>query len=184
LAIERLTKADIIEYFKTFISPQSPQRAKLCIHLLAQGQAIAAKMTDAEKLNTLQEKLSEMLEEEDVEVDPEKLGARIKAIDPSTATAESVSKVILAYLMEDAELDEDEVAELMQTGQAAMGALLASAGLQQPVEMEKAVPIQGVASKKAVVIDDVQAYKTQLQTTTGPQPVKHITEFEELEPKL
>jgi insulysin len=182
--IAKLTKADIVDYFKTIISPQSTRRAKLCIHLLAQGQANAAKMTNAEKLNTLQEKLSEMLEEEDVEVDPKKLSARIKTIDPATANAESVSKVIIAYLTEDADLDEEEVAELMETGQAAMGALMASAGLQQPVELEKAEPIPDTASKEAVVIKDVQAYKAQLQTTTGPQPVKHITEFEELEPKL
>lgn len=34
------------------------------------------------------------------------------------------------------------------------------------------------------VITDVRAFKSKLQVSSGPQPVKHISEFEELDSKL
>jgi insulysin len=34
------------------------------------------------------------------------------------------------------------------------------------------------------IITDVREFKSKLQVSAGPQPVKHISEFEELEPKL
>ena len=35
--IEPLTKAEMIEFFKHYISPNSPHRSKLSVHLLAQS---------------------------------------------------------------------------------------------------------------------------------------------------
>jgi insulysin len=37
---------------------------------------------------------------------------------------------------------------------------------------------------KPFVITDVRQYKSMLQVSAGPQPVKHISEFEELDAKL
>lgn len=37
---------------------------------------------------------------------------------------------------------------------------------------------------KPFVITDVRQFKSMLQVTAGPQPVKHISEFEELDSKL
>jgi len=34
------------------------------------------------------------------------------------------------------------------------------------------------------IITDVRAFKSKLQVSAGPQPVKHISEFEELDSKL
>lgn len=34
------------------------------------------------------------------------------------------------------------------------------------------------------IITDVREYKSKLQISAGPQPVKHISEFEELDSKL
>src|ERR1700760_3406331 len=182
--IEKLTKNDIIEFFKTYMSPKSPNRAKLSVHLLAQGQAQAANMSPSEKLAKLQEKLSELLEEQEIPVDNEKLHARIKTIDPSTGNADTVIQVMVAYLVKDLGIDEEEVEELVEQGPAMLGSVLASAGMQSDVEMDDKPAVNGAATSNAVLIKDVRAYKAQLQTTSGPQPYKHITEFEDLEPKL
>ena len=182
--IEPLTKKDIVDFFKSYMSPHSTNRAKLCVHLLAQGQAEAAKMSTSEKRAKLQEKVTELLEEQEIPVDEKKLSARIETIDPATATADTVAKTITDHLIEDVELEEEDVEEFMEQGQAMLGSLLVSAGMQQPVQIEDKPAVNGAAQLKAVVIKDVHAYKATLQTTTGPQPIKHITEFEEIEPKL
>jgi insulysin len=166
------------------MSPKSSTRAKLSVHLLAQGQAEAANMSSSEKLAKLQEKLSELLEEQEIPVDKDKLHARIETIDPSTATTEIVLKAVVAYLVEDLEFEEEDVEELKEQGQAMLGGILASAGMQQDVEITDKSNVNGTPENNAVVIKDVRSYKAQLQTTTGPQPIKHITEFEDLEPKL
>jgi insulysin len=182
--IEKLTKKDIVDFFNTFMSPKSPSRAKLSVHLLAQGQAQAANMSSSEKLAKLQEKLTELLEEQEIPVDKDKLHARIKTIDPSTGNADTVLQVMVAYLVKDLGIDEEEVEELMEQGQAMLGGVLASAGMQTELEMGDKPAVNGSATSNAIVIKDVRAYKAQLQTTSGPQPYKHITEFEDLEPKL
>lgn len=40
--IKTLTKADMIEFYKHYIHPESPARAKIAIHLIAQGTAPSA----------------------------------------------------------------------------------------------------------------------------------------------
>ena len=54
MAIQQLTKKDIFDFYETFISPKSEFRAKVSVHLVAQGQDNAAKMPPAEKLAALE----------------------------------------------------------------------------------------------------------------------------------
>jgi insulysin len=46
-ALEPLSKNDIIEFFNTNFSPSSEQRAKVSVHLIAQGSSVAATTEDA-----------------------------------------------------------------------------------------------------------------------------------------
>lgn len=162
------------------MSTKSTKRTKLSVHLIAQGQAQAAKLTASEKLAKLEEKLVELLEEQDITVD-EKFKSRIQSIDTETADIDSVAKVVQDYLINDLDYEDDEVEELMESGKPMLGSLLVSSGIQKPVEE---APVNGAATRKATVVSDVHKYKAQLMATTGPRPVRDITEFEDIEPKL
>ncbi|KAI1128510.1 peptidase M16 inactive domain-containing protein [Nemania abortiva] len=47
--VEKLTKDEMIEFYKTFIDPTSPKRAKLVVQLIAQGTSSKSKETAAKK---------------------------------------------------------------------------------------------------------------------------------------
>ncbi|KAJ8107438.1 hypothetical protein ONZ43_g6733 [Nemania bipapillata] len=46
--VEKLTKAEMIDFYKTFIDPSSPSRAKLVVQLIAQGASSKTEV-DAKK---------------------------------------------------------------------------------------------------------------------------------------
>ncbi|KAI1148070.1 peptidase M16 inactive domain-containing protein [Nemania diffusa] len=54
--VEKLTKAEMIDFYSTFIDPASPKRAKLVVQLIAQGVSSGPKDTDAKKEETEAEK--------------------------------------------------------------------------------------------------------------------------------
>jgi insulysin len=108
--IKLLTKANMIEFFNHNISPSSPARSKLAIHLNAQT--------------------------------------------PETVVEDGMKTLAINKDKKD---DEDgEVAPVKQEGN----------------------------GTTPYIITDVREFKSKLQVSAGPQPVKHISEFEELEPKL
>ncbi|KAJ2999068.1 hypothetical protein NUW58_g112 [Xylaria curta] len=47
--VEKLTKAEMIDFYKTFIDPTSPTRAKLIVQLIARGTSSKAKEADAKE---------------------------------------------------------------------------------------------------------------------------------------
>jgi insulysin len=108
--IKLLTKADMIEFFDHYISPSSPARSKLAIHLNAQT--------------------------------------------PETAIENGMETLAINKDKKD---DEDgEVVPVKQEGN----------------------------GTTPYIITDVREFKSKLQVSAGPQPVKHISEFEDLGSKL
>lgn len=106
----------MIEFYQHFIHPTSKQRAKIAVHLIAQG-----------------------------------LGP------PTVATA------IIEKGM--------EVLGLNKTG--------------KDDEDGEAVEVKAEGNGTTpFVITDVREFKSRLQVSAGPQPVKHLSEFEELDSKL
>lgn len=116
--IKKLTKADMISFYQHFILPTSPARAKLAIHLSAQGATTTTNSTSI------------------VEKGLKALGLDNK--DKKDA--------------EDGEVPSVETTDANGT--------------------------------KPFIITDVREFKSKLQISAGPQPVKHISEFEELDAKL
>jgi insulysin len=47
--VEKLTKPEMIDFYKTFIDPTSPSRAKLVVQLIAQGASSKPEEVDAKK---------------------------------------------------------------------------------------------------------------------------------------
>jgi insulysin len=116
--VKILTKADMIQFYKHFIHPTSPERSKLAVHLNAQGPNST-----------------------------ESAGV--------TAVLEKSMKVL--GLNKDKKDEEDgEVIEAKPEGN----------------------------GTTPFIITDVREFKSKLQVSAGPQPVKHISEFEELDSKL
>lgn len=116
----------MIDYFNHYILPTSPARAKVCVHLFAQGTS------------------------PDI---PSGLAAA--AMDNSTTVLEKGMKAL--GITKDEKSEED---------------------------VEVASPAMQANGTTPLVIIDVREFKSKLQVGAGPQPVKHISEFEELDSKL
>jgi len=92
-----------------------------------------------------------------------------------------VAKVVSLYLTHDAGLEQDEVAELMEAGQAMFPSVLVSAGMLKPVEPATTVILSKI---KPVQITDVIGFKSTLLPTASSVSMVPIEAFEDLEPKL
>ncbi|RKF74782.1 putative zinc protease mug138 [Golovinomyces cichoracearum] len=113
--IRLLTKANMIEFFKHFIDPYSPQRSKLVVYLEAQTSVMESSTSNSgkeEDVNKLQNSLN---------IEGDSVAANPSLFDNGTTP---------------------------------------------------------------YIITDVHEFKSKLPVSIGPQPVKHIREFEESESKL
>ncbi|KAN0095601.1 LuxS/MPP-like metallohydrolase [Hyaloscypha variabilis] len=115
--VKKLTKADMVEFYKHFVHPSSPARSKLAIHMKAQAAS------------------------SDASVVKEVVGKGLKVLS----------------LNKDHKDEEDGEATSVE------------------VEGNGTTPY---------IITDVREFKSMLQVSAGPQPVKHISEFEDLDSKL
>jgi insulysin len=184
-AIETLTKAEMLEFVDQYISPASPHRAKLSVHLLAQTSPseIAAHTSPAERLEKLKELIIEFLEEEDLPVDEDKLKARVQTPGLLEGGADSIAAAIGKYLSEDAGLPAEEVEELLVKGKPMLSSVLASVGIQTAVMLDDKAPAVKDALPAPTKIEDVTEFKRGLQPSIGSIPVTEINKFENLEAK-
>src|SRR5204862_5989890 len=80
--IEALTKADIMDFFNTYLSPASLRRAKLSVHMVAQKTAAAPEpLSNGEKRDKLRAALVQALATNDLAVDEDKLWAALEPVD-------------------------------------------------------------------------------------------------------
>ena len=129
--VRLLTKSDMVEFYKHYLSPTSATRSKLAVYLLAQGQS-------AKPASTLLEKATAVL-----------------GLDSGDANA----KV------------ETPVSPSMDVG---MNKDKKDAEDGEMVDVK--TPPNGC---KPFIITDVREFKSRLQVSAGPQPVRHIADFEE-----
>lgn len=124
--VATITKSDMVEMFRRYISPSSPARAKLAIHLYAKGVSGDSSPSDTmvvPKVTQIVEKGINML----------KLGSSVeKATDGENSAASPADE----------------------------------------------------KSQNVYIIDDVRDYKSRLPVTAGPQPMKDLSEFEDIDAKL
>lgn len=165
----------MIAFYARHISPSSPHRAKLSVHLTAQSKP---------KEPTLEEKKTQALgvlqtiaNEEKTSIDATKLQARLEGI----AKAADLPTAISAHLREDVKLSEEEVARIADEAAAALGLAESGVGETKPAEQ---VDIQEVDAKEPILITDVRAFKAGLFASTGAKPVRNLEEFMEDAAKL
>lgn len=178
--LEPLTKAEMKEFYLRHISPSSPDRAKLSVHLIAQKQA--KEPTLEEQKTKMAVVLQAIFEAERLTGNETALASRIEAM----TSKSDIPAVISAHLKEDIKLGAEQVDKVFDEAQAALG--LADAGLSGDVvpadEAMTVTGVQGGHAKEPVLITDVHAFKAGLQLSTGPRPVRNLEEFMEDAAKL
>lgn len=192
--IEPITKEEILGFYREFIHPNSPTRAKIAVHLIAQSSAadLAAKTSSAEKREKLVETISQMLEQLGLEDgNTQDLTKRMDKVDVAAGDAKEIMVAVGSYLKESAGMAAEQVEALVEQGQAVLASVLPSLGIvpkaANGVAEEAAVP-NGEAEvngeSKTVLIEDVKAFKASMPLSAGVRPVKDLSEFEELGAKL
>lgn len=178
----------MIAFYNEFISPLSPKRAKLSVHLLAQA---APKVASAEEQRADALSLAtSILVENDVSQQIDKLSSRLNGIvlDASSNHAETLLETIASHVSEDLNLPAETAEKVLSEAKAALGlAVVGPAGEQPEVLTEKvdedAVHKVGNGTTP-VYIKDVLVWKAGLLLSKGVKPVKDLEEFVEGSSKL
>ncbi|KAF2091088.1 a-pheromone processing metallopeptidase Ste23 [Saccharata proteae CBS 121410] len=182
--ISPLTKEDIIAFYDYYISPASPTRAKLAIHLLAQSSPAAPAAAD--RLSSVVTLATQFLNSEGIGADAEGLTKRLSTNGADVAQPDSgaaVLKAVSMYLLEDLKVEKGKAMEVMEKGKAMLEQALPGLGIEVP-ESEEVSAGEAVPQKEPVVIEDVKAFKVGMEVSRGARPVCDLSTFEEVGSKL
>ncbi|QDS69094.1 hypothetical protein FKW77_010166 [Venturia effusa] len=171
--IDKLSKEDLIKFFDHHISPNSKSRAKLAIHLVAQGapSTVIESAPEDAKLELMMKSLAKLFKAHSIDTDMGKLGEQLGTLPISADDSALLADTVLSYLIKDAKVPEATAKTVIQ------GLTNADVAGQAQVETKH-------ASGSPTKIEDVHAFKASLDVSRGPQPVKDLSEFEDLEAKL
>lgn len=185
-----LTKEDLISFFDYYLDPTSPARAKLSIHMIAQlsAKAIGDTMDSAEQKEKVITLLGKYLNSLGLEVDDDKLAKRFADVDVVGGDQAGIVRAMETYLSDDIQVKDDRAKDVIEQGQQLLGTVLPSLGIEvRPATKEEGMDLKGEdvpVTKATTFIDNVHEYKAGLQVSAGARPVKDLSEFEDIEPKL
>ena len=184
--VRPLTKTQMIEFFNHYISPSSPHRAKLSVHMVAQAtpKDVAPDMPPDEQKKAFVKTVGEYLTMAGIGIDQDKLTARFEKVDVAGGDQTAIVNAILTYLKEDASAPPEQIEMIESQGPELLSTVMPSLGieLKHTEEGQDLPPAPKV--KTPTLIENVRAYKASLPLTVGARPVTELAEFEELEPKL
>jgi insulysin len=184
--IEPLTKQDLISFYDEFIAPSSTTRAKIAVHLVAQGTpaAVLENAAPEAKAKLIMATLIKFLDSQGIPANPEQLARRFTDVNLADADPAPFVGAVMTYLTEDAEIPATQATLVVQQGMIMMQAAQAKGEEQTLLTSEKPAPVESSPEKKPTLIEDVRAFKATLQLSPGPQPTKRLTEYEDTEAKL
>ena len=165
----------MIAFYTRHISPSSPHRAKLSVHLVAQASAKEPSLE--EKKTQALSVIQTIANEEHTPVDAAALQSRLDSV----TSEKEIPAAVSAYLSEDLKLGKEQVAKVADEASAALG--LAESGVGEVKPAEK-VDIQESSANEPVLITDVRAFKAGLFASQGVKPVRNLEEFMEDAAKL
>lgn len=177
----------MLDFYRELILPGSPNRSKASVHLVAQASAddIAAKTDPAEQKTKLVAMLSQVLTQLGVEPDNVALTTRLEKVDVSGGDSDGILAAVGGYLKETAGMAAEQIEQVLAQGKVVLAQALPSIGIKpkgtEPVEV---AATEEKGDSKTIIIDDVKAFKASMPLSAGARPVKDLSEFEELEPKL
>ena len=188
--LKPLTKSDLIEFFKHYINPTSPSRAKLSVHMIAQSspKEVAGNISPAEQKEKVMTMLAKYLTAMGIDADQEKLVKRFDGVDVAGGDQAGIIAAVATYLDEDAEMAEEDSSQVLAQGQQLLSTILPGLGIEvkQTVdgvdgveELPEAPPV-----KKTTLIENVREFKAGLPMTVARKPVTELSEFLDTEPKL
>ncbi|KAL1964359.1 hypothetical protein VTN77DRAFT_7044 [Rasamsonia byssochlamydoides] len=191
-AVRALTKPQLLEFFRLYIDPASPTRAKVSIHLNAQSVDPAKKPLDpADQRSKLLSALEGVFSSKGISVDTEKLAAAIKQVDLSASNQDGILTAVQALLVCDLKLSHDQVQPLLErikqtleSHSKRLGFADANAEGAASKHIQKTNGVNGVGHNKPIYITNVSEFKARLPVSAGPSPVTDLSEFEDFESKL
>lgn len=197
--IENVTKEDILEFYATHFRPGSATRTTFSIHLIAQTSAedIAAKITPEQQNEKLVEKVASLLAKLGIQgeaEDMEKLSGELKKVDITSGDLPTILSAI-GTVLDAGGLPKDTVKQVLSQMEIALPPLLPAVGIKVAAPPAEETPAtttaaatdgatNGVPKSKLVKIENAKAFKASLPLGLPQRPVKDLSEFEELEPKL
>ena len=191
-SIEPLTKEAMIAFYMKHLHPDSEERSKIAIHLVAATTAedVAAETNPKEQREKLASTLSQVLGQLGLTVEASAVAEKLEKVDVSGGDINGIVGAVGEYLQTAAALTTDQVQAAVKQAPAALQQILPQLGIKiKSTEPEKKV--NGTITngekkerKKTVYIEDVQAWKASVPMSPAPRQMAPLSDFEELEPKL
>lgn len=123
------------------------------------------------KNDLMLEALTTLFKAHSIDTDMEKLGAHLEQLTISADNPAPLADAVLNYLIKDANVPEATAKTVVQ-------------GLTGADDAERIEVKAAGRSDAPTIIEDVHAFKASLGVSRGPQAVKDLSEFEDLEAKL
>lgn len=176
--LETLTKKDMMDFYAQYISPASPLRSKLSVHLQAQSKP--KEPTLEEKKASAVSALQVILTQHQIDCKPEDLQTKIN----EASSADVIPVTVQKYLSGVLALNEDVAAKILDEAKAALGVADSGLPAEPEVLIENVNVDKVVDAKHPVLIKDVHAWKASMQLSVGVRPIKPLEEYVEVAEKL
>lgn len=168
--VKQLTKTGMIAFFNHFISPSSPERAKLSIWMNAQATSDVSTKQITELVKALD--LNSTETESQVATD---LQARLSA---AGHDEEKEMAGLKDYLLHDLKVAEDKIDSAVETWHKLHPKANGVAGAHKEDDPPS------LNGTKISFIEDARDFKAHLPVSAGARPMKDLIEYEDLDPKL
>lgn len=201
--IEQVHQDELLDFYRHYFLPSSTTRAKFAVHLVAKASAkdVAAKAaanTDSTKQHqNLTTTLAQVLQQLGMTVDEPALSKKLEAVDlKADGVVDSIVTSVSGYLRDSAAATEEQIANVTAQGKLVLAQILPTLGINATPAATTNGDVDGHANgeqvvlngdskkKEPTIVEDVRAWKAALPVSEGALPVKDLSEFEELEPKL
>jgi len=193
MMLRSITKRDILEFYRQYLDPSSPFRAKLSIHLKAQNieDTRDGTATVNDQKSQLSAALNRCFDVEGVAVDPDRLASALEKIDLNTGNIDEIMAAINGMLTTELRLAPTQIQPVLAQSKE----ILDSFGVHthepvtEPSKLGAATPngsVNEIVAKKRqpVFITNVSAFKAHHPMSAGPSPLTDLSEFEDLDSKL
>lgn len=188
--IAKLTKEDMLSFFKLYIDPTSDKRAKLSIHLQAQAtpKSLAGAISPEDQKKSVLALLQESSAAMGLSISPETWQGSFKDISVAEGGKDAIVEAYQSCVSASQMVTDEQMPALLEEIKKLLDTVLPSLGIEVKPEIDgeegqaELPPVPPVS--KTTYVGDVRAYKSGLQLSAGPSPVAELVDYEELEPKL
>lgn len=205
--LKKLSKVDMQNFYREWIDPHSPTRAKLSVHMIAQGKASDENSTSQipreQQIQAVCEALSEFLASSGVHTDPDAIKTALQDVDITAGDQDGVIAAVRRHLSSNTSTSTTPPPPQVDTIEAQMKQVLPSLfmalGIKKPSSSgpeaykndsptipNGTAPSDGTGetSKQPVMITDVDEWRARLRLSEARRPLVDLRNYEEVESKL